>query len=203
MEGPFSKTVIERFPAVIKALDETCQQVFIYLRLRKSENEIAYLLKLSIDEAREKIEIVRNELSRAGQLDLIEDPRMVSIHSDDPDTPDIPIASEGLDIDDRLIVKEFVSCVKDIVGKLPGHQANLLLLKYRHQLPAKEILGFCKHMGTSLVSGKDIAELKEQDVFYALNTALKEVLKRLKSRYKGDESFSMDNLKYIFEEIGL
>lgn len=202
MEGPFSKTVIDRFPSVIKALSETCQRTYICLRLRKNEIEIAKLLNLSIDDTREKIETVRNELIKAGQLDLIEDPRFVSIYSDDPDTPDMPIAAGELGIDNKLIVKEFFSCLRDAVSKLPGHQKNLLKLRYKHQLSAKDILGFCRHMGASLVPGKDIRDLKEQDIFYALNTALKEVFKNLRSRYKGD-SFGMKNLKYIFEEIGL
>jgi len=202
MEGPFSKTVIERFPSVIKALNETCQQIFIYLRLRKNEIEIARQLNLSIDDTREKIEIVRNELTRAGQLDLIEDPRFVPIHSDDPDAPDIPVAAGELAADSKLIVREFILHLKDAVNKLPGHQTNLLRLRYKHLLSAKDILGFCRHIGSSLVPGKDISELKEQDVFYAINTALKEVLTQLKSRYKGDE-IGIENLKYIFEEIGL
>ncbi|RJR15907.1 MAG: hypothetical protein C4581_11175 [Nitrospiraceae bacterium] len=203
MEGPFSKTVIERFPSVIKALNETCQQAFIYLRLRKTETEISRLLNLTIDDTREMIETVRNELIRAGLLDLIEDPRFVPIHSDDPDLPDLPIEAGELAADSRLIVSEFFSHLKDAVTKLHGHQTNLLRLRYKHQLSAKDILGFCKHIGTSLVPGRDVSELKEQDVFYALNTAVKEVLKQLKSRYKGEESFSTENLKYIFEEIGL
>ncbi|MBI5665988.1 MAG: hypothetical protein HZC49_13020 [Nitrospirae bacterium] len=203
MEGPFSKSVIERFPSVIKALDETCQQTFICLRLRKNETEIAKQLNLPVVDAREKIETVRNELIRAGQLDLIEDPRFVSIHADDPDTPDMPLAAEGLGIDNKLIVREFFSHLKDAVKRLPRHQANILRLRYKHQLSAKDILGFCRHIGSSLVPGKDFSELKEQDIFYALNAALKDVFKQLKSRYKGDDSFGMENLKYIFEEIGM
>jgi hypothetical protein len=203
MEGPFSKSVIERFPSVIKALSETCQKTYVCLRLRKNEIEIAKQLKLSIADTRDKIETVRNELIRAGQLDLIEDPRFVSIHSDDPDTPDMPIAAGELGIDNKLIVKEFFSCLRDAVSKLPRHQTKLLKLRYKHQLSAKDILGFCRHTGSSLVPGKDVSELKEQDVFYALNTALKEVFKNLRTRYGGENSFGMENLKYIFEEIGL
>ena len=70
-------------------------------------------------------------------------------------------------------------------------------------MSAKDILGFCNKIGISLIPDKEITELKEQDIFYALNTALKEVLKRLKIRYKDESSFGMDNLKYIFEEFGI
>ncbi len=76
-------------------------------------------------------------------------------------------------------------------------------LRYKYQLSAKDILGFSRKIDLNLILGKDISAQKEQDVFYALNTALKDVFKKLKSRYKGDDSFGMKNLKYIFEEIGL
>jgi hypothetical protein len=115
----------------------------------------------------------------------------------------MPIAAGALGVDNKLIVKEFFSYLRDAVSNLPLHQTNLLKLRYKHQLSAKDMLGFCRHIGSSLVPGKDIADLKEQDVFYALNTALKEVFKNLRSRYKGDGSLGMENLKYIFEEIGL
>jgi DNA-directed RNA polymerase specialized sigma subunit len=203
MEGPISKSVVERLPSVIKNLNEACQKTYIYLRLRKSENEISRQLKLPIEETVKNIETVRNELIRAGQIDLIENPQFISIHSEDPDTPDMPLSTEELDIDKRLIIKEFLSYLKEAVNELPEHQSRLLRLRYRHRMSAKDIVGFCKEMGFSLIPDKKVTELKEHDIFYALNTTLREVFKRLKKHYTEEKSFGLDNLKYIFEEIGI
>ncbi len=203
MEGPINKSVIDRLPSVIKGLDEMCQKTYIYLRLRKSFNEIARQLNLPIDEAREKINIVRNELIRAGQIDLIEDPKFVSIHANDPDTQDMPIASGELDIDQKLIIKEFLLCLKQTINKLPKHQSNILKFKYKYQMSAKDILDFSNKIGLILIPDKETSGLKEQDIFYALNSALKEVFKELKVRYSEGSSIKMENLKYIFEEIGI
>lgn len=203
MEEPISKSIIDRLPSAIKALNETCQKTYIYLRLRKSEHEIARQLNLSLEETRGKTKTVRNELIKSGQLDLIEDPQFVSLHADNPDTQDIPIAINELDIDKKLIIKEFLSFLNKATNELPEHQSNLLKLRYKHQLSAKDILGFCKKMGFSIIPDKEVSVLKEQDVFYALNTALKEVFKKLKERYNEESFFGMDNLKYIFEELGI
>ncbi len=69
-------------------------------------------------------------------------------------------------------------------------------------MSAKDILGFCNKLSFSLIPDKNITVLKEQDIFYALNTALKDVLKGLKMRYKGENSFGLENLKDMYEEIG-
>lgn len=203
MEGPISESVIKRLPSAVKNLDETCQKTYMYLRLRKSEHEIARHLKLSLNNAREKITVVHNELSKAGQIDMIKDPQFISMHSDDPDTPDMPIASQELEIDKRLIIKEFLSSLKKAVSELPEHQSQLLKLRYKYQMTAKDILGFINNIGTSLIPGKEIAEVKEQDIFYALNIAMKTILLKLKTRYHEKNSIGLDNLKYIFEEIGI
>ena len=68
-------------------------------------------------------------------------------------------------------------------------------------MSAKEILGFSKKVNLSLVPGKALTELNEQDIFYAINSALKELLKRLKDRYREEHFLCMDNLKYILEEV--
>jgi hypothetical protein len=203
MEGPISKSVADRLPSAIKVLNETCQKTYICLRLRKPEHVIARQLNLSLDNTRERINSVRNELIKAGQIDLIEDPRFVSINADDPYMPDMSISTGEMDIDKKLVIKEFLSYLKDAVNELPERQLNLLTLRYKHQLPAKDILGFCKHMGLSLIPDKKITEQKEQDIFYGINTALKEVFRNLKNRYSDADSIKLDSLKYIFEEIGI
>ena len=65
MEGHIKKSVIDRLPVAIKNLNETCRKTYVYLRLRKSEEEISRLLNLSFDETRKKIKTVRSELIKA------------------------------------------------------------------------------------------------------------------------------------------
>lgn len=200
MGGPFSETVLKRLPAVIQALDPIEQKVYIYLRLRKDEDNISRLLSQPVEDIRQGALKVRDALMRSGQIDLIQAPVFLSIHSDTPGATVHHLPSKNISMDNELILKEFLSHLKRAIGQLPKDQARLLRLRYNHRMSAGEIVGFCKKLGISLVQGKDIAELKEQDIFYGLNCALKEVLKGLKGRYR-DTSLSSSGLKYIFEEI--
>lgn len=202
MEEHISNSALDRLPAVIRGLNEIDQKTYIYLRLRKSEDEISRLLNLSIEEAKEKIKKVRSDLIKAGQIDLIEDPVYVSINPDNPDMPELPLAAKEIDVDKKLIIKEFLSFLKQAISDLPDSQVQLLKLRHKHKMSAKDILGLCRKLNLSLIPGKEILELKEQDIFYALNTARKDVLRRLRMRYGEENSFGMENLKYIFDEIG-
>ncbi len=192
----------DRLPVAIKNLNETYQKTYIYLRLRKSEDRISRLLNLSLDETREKINTVRTELIRAGQIYLIEYPVFISIHHDNPETQELPIVANEIDIDKRLIIKEFFLFFKETINELPDSQVQLLKLRYKHRMSAKDILEFCNKLNISLIQDKEIKEQKEHDIFYALNVALKDVLKRVKMRHRVENSFGMDNLKYIFKEMG-
>ncbi len=201
MEGSFSDSVLSRLPSAIKGLDLTLQKVFIHLRLGKKESDISRLLGLDEDDTRQKITKVRETLAQAGLLDLIEEPSFVSIHSTTEDGPEIQLRSVELPIDKRLILKEFLSILKDAIETLPRHQSQILRLRYRQDMTAKDILSFSKKINASFIPGKNISELTEQDIFYALNTALKEVLKKIKVRYCESSVMCTENLKYILEEV--
>ncbi len=203
MEGHINEWVSERLPKAIKALDKLDQKIFIGLRLRKSAEQISTELGLPLEKAKDKISGIRHLLIKTGQLYLVEEPRFISIHSDDPDAEDLPVASVGLNLDEKLIIDEFITFLKDALEQIPVHQKRLLRLRYRHKLSAKDIVGFSKKLGFSLVPDKTLGELKEQDVFYELNLGLKGVLRKLKALYKEDASFGLENLKYILEEIDL
>jgi|GEM_PF-3092092 len=203
MDGPINKSVSERLPKAIKDLDEIDQKIYIGLRLRKSAERISRELSLSPEKTKEKVGGIRHELIKSGQLYLIEEPQFVSVHSDDPDAQDLPVASGELNLDEKLIIDEFISFLRDVMEEIPSHQTRLLRLRYKHRLSAKDIVGFSNKLGFSLIPDKTLGQLKEQDVFYELNIALKGVLKKLKALYKEEASFGFENLKYIFEEIDL
>jgi len=201
MEESFSESVFSRLPSAIRGLDLTHQKVFIHMRLGKRETDISRLLGLDEDNTRLKIIKVREALAQAGLLDLIEEPRFVSIHSSSEDEPEFQLRSFELPIEKRLILNEFLSILRDAIESLPHHQSQILRLRYRQDMTAKDILSFSKKISTSLVPGKNISELGEQDIFYALNTALKEVLKKVKVRYCESSVMCTDSLKYILEEV--
>ena len=203
MGGHINKSAAERLPKAIKALDNLDQKIYIGMRLRKSAEQISRELSLSLEKTKEKINGLRHELIKTGQLYLVEEPQFVSIHSDEPDAEDLPVASGELNLDEKLIIDEFIASLRDAMEKIPAHQTRLLRLRYKHKLSAKDIVGFSNKLGFSLIPDKTLGELKEQDVFYELNIALKGVLKELKALYKEDASFGLENLKYIFEEIDL
>ncbi len=203
MEGPISPSATSRLPSAIKELNETCQKAYIYLRLRKSEQAIANRLNLSLETTNETVETIRSALIKAGQIDLIEDPKFIPIHSEDPEGSEIPLASNQMDADNMFIIKEFLSCISEAVSSLTDYQRCLLRLRYKHHMSATDIVGFCKRTGCSLIPNKASSQLKEQDIFYELNKALKAVLVQIRARYEEQDSLSMGHLKYIFEEIGV
>jgi len=200
MGGSFSDTVLKRLPSVIQALDPLEQQVYIYLRLRKTEDNISHLLTLPIEDVRQKAQRIRDALMRSGQLHLVQSPVFLSIHSDASGVFLHTIPSHDASMDTKLILKELLSNLRKTIEQLPSDQARLLSLRYNHRMSAREIVSFCENLGTSLISGKNVGELNEQDVFYALNSALKAVLRGLRGCYS-NTSLCPKGLKYILEEI--
>lgn len=203
MEGSFSDSVYRRLPSAIRKLDLVHQDVYIHLRLRRSEEDISRLRHLPPEDLRSKINRVREELIKVNQIDLIEDPTFVPFDPLGPDVEELQLPSQGLSIDKSLIVKEFLSILHEIINKLPPHQSRILRLKYSNRMSAREILEFSKKLNIDLIPGKDSSEVKEQDIFYALNKTFKTIRDGLQERYREEGSFSIDNIKYIFEEIEL
>lgn len=84
--------LVNRLPSPIKGLDEDHQKVFIYLRLRKSEDEISRLLNRTSLQTSQIINTIKQRLILSNQLYLIEEPKFIPMQADDADdTPDIPL----------------------------------------------------------------------------------------------------------------
>ena len=142
MEGSFSDSVFSRLPSAIKGLGLTHQKGFINVRLGKRENGISRQLGLQERDTRQKIIEVKEALTRAGLLDLVEEPRFIPIHSSSEDESEFQLISFDLPIEKKLIVKEFLSILRDTVGSLPSDQVQLLRLRYGQSMTAKDILSF-------------------------------------------------------------
>ena len=78
MDGSFSKSVFRRLPPVIRELDLYHQKVYIHLRLGQRAGAIAHLLGMPMEDAERTVREVRESLIKAGQLDMIESPALIS-----------------------------------------------------------------------------------------------------------------------------
>lgn len=201
MEGSFSDSVFSRLPYVIKGLSLTHQKVFINLRLGKKEIDISRQLGIDENDVRQKIIEVREALTQAGLLDLIEEPRFVTIHASSEDESEFQLRSLDLSIEKKLILKEFIEVLREVINSFPCYQAQLLRLRYGQDMTAREILSFSRKTGISFIPGKGADELDEQNIFYALNVALKELLRKLRERYSEGPFMCAENLKYVLEEV--
>lgn len=177
------------------------RQVYIMLRLRKTEQQIAGELGLGPEETRAGIEEVRHRLGRAGMLHLVEDPEMVSLSGETSEGPCVDVPSRGIDVEGRLIIREFLRALRDCLDRLPPHQAVLMRLRYRNGLAAREIATFLARTGICAVEGKMPTEVTEQDVYYGLAAALRNVLGQLKTAYRGELNLGIGELKSILEEF--
>lgn len=205
MEESFSASVFGRLPAAIRELSIEDQKLFIHMRLGRKDEDICRLMGFNEQEYNERVIRVREVVTRAGILDLIENPQFVSIDSshDEEDYPSLQLVSPGLMVEKKLVWNEFLSFFKEAVEGLPPHMASILRLRYNQEMSAREILGFSKKAGISLVLGKGVNEITEQDVFYAINKAIKEVFHSLKHRYGEDVFLCQDGLRKIMEEIDI
>ncbi len=191
----------QRLPSAIRELDPTCRQVYIMLRLRKTEQQIAGELGLGTDKTRAGIDEVRHCLGREGMLHLVEDPEMVPLYVETSNGPCISVPSRGIDLESRLIIREFIRTLRECLEHLPPHLAILMRLRYRDELTAREIVAFMARTGISAIQGKAPGEVTEQDIYYGLNIAFGMILGQLKTRYRGELGMGIGALKSILEEF--
>ncbi len=202
MEGPFSKTVFSRLPSPIKELDETAQKLYIFLRLRKSESEISKRLGISMEELKAKADSVRHALAKSGMLYLIDGHRTVSVDGGDGGERTIVISSEGIGLDEKVMLHRFIEALRETVRELPQSELVILKLKYRDGLSAHDIVEFFRKVGSSPVAGKSVDDLTTQDIYGFLSSIMLKIVRMLKVRCE-DWDLNASRLKEIFEEIGV
>jgi hypothetical protein len=78
-----------------------------------------------------------------------------------------------------------------------------LTLWFNRDLRAKDILSFYKNLGVLLMVGKPIADTSEQDVFYAIEKSVRNLLKSVRSNIKGGGmDITVSTLRAILDEMG-
>jgi len=204
----FSDTAYKRLPAVIRSLPDKEREVFIMLRMRRAESFIASHLKISVSQTREMTGRVQEALIKSGSLDLIQDPVFYQLDhprkDDQLDSRPFELAGHQMDVEDRLELTRFYTALEKSIGQLPKQSRRLLDLWYNKEMKAKEILNFYNKLGVCVKEGKPIKETTVQDVFYALEKNIKNLLAIVRTNLKQDGvELTRSALKDILNETGV
>jgi len=202
-----SASAKKRLPAAIRGLSDKEQAAFILLRMRRDEAHIARELGVNADEAGRVIRTVQDCLVKSGALDMIQNP--VFFHIDHPvnnnshDAAPLELPDKQMDTADRLALENFYKTLEQSLESLPQDGRRLLRLWFNNEMRAKDILNFYKNIGIPLSTGKSIHETTEQDVFYAIEKNIRNLLNIVRSNMKEDEiALTPSSLRAILEETG-
>jgi hypothetical protein len=173
--------------------------------MRKTPGFIAKELKISQAESESLVKEVQEALFKNGSADLICDPVFFPIDVS-PDgfrgaVMDIP--GKTMDIAEHVELKRFLDAMRKALESAPREERRLLSLWFNRDLRAKDILSFYKNLGVPLVDGKPIGKTSEQDVFYAIEKSVRNLLKSVRSNIKGGGmDITVSTLRAILDEMG-
>lgn len=203
-----SPTSIKRLPAAIRKLPKMEQSVFVLLRMRRDEVRIARELDITVAEAREMIRSVQETLVKEGALDLVQDPVFFPIAHSESDGAEGETCYEpvekGLGAEERLALDRFYKTLAESVEKMPKEGRRLLSLWFNNEMRAKDILNFYRNLGLPISSGKSMSETTEQDVFYAIEKNVRNLLEIVRSNMSEEDiKLTPAGLRAILEETGI
>ncbi len=204
----FSDTAYRRLPVAIKNLPDKERDVFIMLRMRRAESFIALRLGISLSLTREMIGRVQETLIKSGALDLIQDPVFYQLDhpriNNELDSRPFELSSHEMDVADRLELERFYGALEKSIGQLSKRSRRLLSLWYNKEMTAKEILNFYKKLGVCAREGKPIEQTTVQDIFYALEKIIQNLLEIVRTNLKQDGiELTRPALKTILSETGV
>ena len=204
----FSDTAYKRLPTAIKNLPENERDVFILLRMRRPESFIAAQLGISLDLTREIVGNVQETLIKSGSLDLIQNPVFYQLdhprNDGDLDSRPFELPGHEMDVADQLELENFYKVLGKSISQLPKQSKRLLDLWYNKEMSAKDILSFYKKLGVPVKEGKPIGETTAQDIFYALEKNIKNLLEIVRTNLKQDGvELTRSALKSILNETGV
>jgi len=207
MAGSISASSVKRLPVVIQALPDKERMAFIMLRMRRDKPFIAKELDVSLDEAAGIIKTVQEALIKSGSIDLIQNPVFFQIdHAPDNEegsSRPFELSRKEMDMADQLELDHFFRTLKTSLAQMPKPSRRLLSLWFNREMKAKEILAFYKRLGLRMTD-KPISECEEQDVFYALEKNIRNLLKIVRTNLKHEgEGLTPSSLKAILNETGV
>ena len=204
-----SQSSKKRLPQAIQKLSEKEQVAFIMLRMKRDATHISRELKISLDEAKGIVRTVQETLVKSGALDLIQDPVFYPIDHPAPgddgrEGPGIQLVREEMDMADQVAVSRFYEALRLSLDQLPKEGRRLLSLWFNREMRAKDIIKFYKTLSVPLSDKKLINETTEQDVFYALEKNIRNLLDIVRSNMKGEgASLTLSMLKELLDETGV
>ncbi len=200
-----SPSAVKRLPSAIRALSEKAQTAFVFLRLRKNAGFIAKELKIPHAEAESLVREVQETLIKSGAVDLIRDPVFFPIDapSDGFGGSGMDIPGKTMDIAEQVELKRFLDALRKSLESAPMDERRLLSLWFSRELRAKDILNLYKNLGVPLLNDAPIVETSEQDVFYAIEKSVRNLLKSVRSNIKGSGmDITVSTLRAILDEMG-
>ncbi len=206
MIDSLSDSAKKRLPVGIRKLSDRHQLIFVLLRMRRDPAYICAHLGISIDETRDSIGDIQQVLAVEGMLDLVSDPVFYPVDKptddDDEHAGYVQLSSNSVDVEDQIAIDMFYRSLRDSIGKLAKNDKRLLSLWFDKELTAKEILGFYQNIGQSVADKKAPDKCVEQDVFYAIEKIIRDLLTLVRNHYGDKEIFSPSALRALLNETG-
>ena len=200
MAGSFSKTAYDRLPSAVKKLSKEAQTVCIYMRLRKSADQIQRATALPPTETDRLIKEVQRTLIVAGSYDIIADPVFVSLDAVDEQGRQMEPAATVEEPENRLMLEEFLTALKKAVSSLAVAERRVLHLYFERQQTGAQIYEFIKQSG---LDGQ-ASPASESEVYYLIERSLKKLLSRMAdSTPIGRGTLTVKGLKEVLSQTGV
>lgn len=194
----FSKTAYTRLPAAVRKLPRNAQTVCIFLRLRKTEEQISREMEISPDETSRLANEVKRTLIVSGNYDMIAGPVFVSLDNFNGEgrTPE-PVSGETA-MEDSLLLKKFIEALKKGLSLLEQDERRILHLFFERRMTGNEIFDFQNRSGTGhRFKG-------HSDVFYFIEKTLGKLLSRVNETTPiGRGTLTVKGLKEILGDTGV
>ncbi len=198
MDEFFSNTAYQRLPSEIKKLSRDTQSVCIFLRLRKTEEQIAVETGFPLSKVSKLSSEVKRTLIANGKYDIITDPLMISIDADNSGRME-PLSVE-ISPEDRLALKTFLTSLEKAISGMENDDRKLLHLFFHQRMTGREILRFYEKTG---MNGAEMPK-SVGGVFRSVETVLKKLLAKMKNTATiGHNNLSVKALKSVLSETGV
>jgi len=169
----------QRLPVAIRRLPELERKLFVLLRRSKDEESILRQLNIDRQTLQQATQRIREALSAAGQMDLIERPELKDFEPWDGETERQLwhwglLREQEATLTDRLFCRQVVDMVNEALKKLPPAERKLFRLYYQEGLSGREIGRFCERLEPPLeING---VKVDTRNVYYLLGKVSERVI---------------------------
>lgn len=191
-----------KIPKVLQDAPEIEQKVFVFMRMRKSIEQIASRLKVSVEEATELANSVLEKLIKAGLQDMVLTPVEVELKEDVIDTRPLQAKSS---MEDRILLYRVCAEYRNAVNELHPEEQVLLRLFYNEELKAEEILENYRIVKKNLPGGRKPEELRVEGVYKIIDKAKRKLLKLLqeKCEHLKEVNVASETVNTFLDQLGV